>query len=361
MEQRQLKYLLSLCSIISPLKNSENIKKVNFDAKNDLLGITEIANSHYLTAVLYASLKRKKILNKIHDKEFIAYISHIYNINYSRNENIINQSIFISKSLSQSNIVPVFLKGTASLLHNDYNSLGERFLSDIDFCIIGNQEIALKLLKSNGYIDLLHNHTHNFESHHHYNPMLHNNYDVAIEPHKTILGYSRKDFILCNMDNTSKAMIGNSLLTLTPTLRFLHAYIHTDIVDRHYYKKTIDLRQLYELSVFIHNYRTIIDWDYIVFFLRKYKLYTKFMSTAHLIYTLFDIYCPVLEANYYNKLHTKFVLYLFDKDSSILKYNGRIQHFLFGISKENIEMRYNIKNNKEYYKYLIKYLIQKSI
>ena len=120
----RLESLLILSEIISLSSNREKIKQNILSDSIDWLSVVEIANTHFLTAALYYSLLDKDLLNFIDDEELLTYLEQIYTINLHRNQKIIEQSKEIAGILLKKDIKPVFLKGSASLLQNDYKDVG---------------------------------------------------------------------------------------------------------------------------------------------------------------------------------------------------------------------------------------------
>ena len=92
--------------------------------------------------------------------------------------------------------------------------------------------------------------------HHHHLPAMHNpKYPIAIEIHFNIMGRPYNNIIKCNNFFVKETTPNTNLYILDSTNSLIHAYIHSDIVDRFYAIKKIDLRQLYEMSILINNYK----------------------------------------------------------------------------------------------------------
>jgi len=259
-------------------------------------------------------------------------------------------------------IKPVFLKGAASLLQNDYKDTGMRFLSDIDFCIAENSfHEAINLLTSTGY--MINKTTQTIKpAWHHWWPMSHKKWNVVIEVHRYVLGDPFSEYIQCdeeNFDNNFKQM---NLSILSPTMRLIHAYVHSDLVDRNYYFKNIDLRQLYEINVIIINNKTQIDWIYIEKKFHSYGIFNKFNYKLYLIYKLFNTETPIMKENFTAKLHLK-LLYLNFKyyDSFLRKIFSTNREVLHRLSYTDIRKRYNVSSKKEYIYFVFKYLQKKNI
>lgn len=353
----RLESLFTLSEIISLSSNREIIKQKILSNSIDWLSVVEIANAHFLTAALYYSLFDKDLLSLIDDEELLTYLEQIYTINLHRNQKIIEQSKEISQILLKKDIKPVFLKGVASLFQNDYKDVGMRFLSDIDFCVFENDFVKAKeQLLSAGYIpDIIEGMV--IEKHHHWWPMYHQNWDVVIELHKYILPYPYSHFIDCNIGNCQNSASHGNAAVLSPTFRLIHIFLHSDMVDRNYELKKIDLRQLYEMSRIIDNYKSQINWSYIEFFFQTHKMWDRFNYKLCLIDELFKVHAPILIQNKKCKTNLK-ILYMFFKYQNTFLTNlfTNYKYFLFALSYRHIRMKYGASTKKEYIYYIFKQL-----
>ena len=347
----RLESLFTLCEIISFSGDTEKIKQKILSDSIDWLSVVEIANTHYLTAALYYSLLDQDILHLIKDEELLAYLEQIYTINLHRNQGIIEQSKEMTQILLKKSIKPVFLKGTVSLLENDYRDVGMRYLSDIDFCVFENDFLEAKeQLLSCGYIpNMLDTGIKDIEKHHHWWPMYHPNWEIVIEIHKSVLTYPYSHLIECTENTCQNSTNYPDMSMLSPTFRLIHTYIHSDIVDRSYAFKKMDLRQLYEMSRIIDNHTSQIDWRYIEDFFKREKLWNQFNNRLCLINALFKVHSPILVENNRSRLHL-YVLYMFFKypNSFLVNKYTRFQNIRVDISYRKIRQRYGASTKKEY-------------
>ena len=352
----RLESLFTLSEIISPSSDREKIKQEILSDSIDWLSIVEIANIHFLTAALYYSLLDKDLLNFIDDEELLTYLEQIHTINLHRNQKIIEQSKEIAEILEKKDIKPVFLKGAASLLQNDYKDVGMRFLSDIDFCV---PEIFLKeaseLLIDSGYIsDEKKSKNPNW---HHSPPMYNKKWDMVIELHRYILVYQYSSIIPCKKSNYHKSEKYTNVFFLTPTYRLLHVYMHSEIIDRHYYTKTINLRQLYEMAILLQKYKHEIDWILIEKVLKAHHLYNKFNNTLNLIIKLFHMEIPEIKNSNISKIHVKLLLSHFNNlDTLLSKIYIGYQQFISAISRPVIQRRYGTVTTKDYLYAVVKHI-----
>jgi len=354
----RLQSLFTLSEIISPYSDREKIKQEILLNSIDWLSVVEIANTHFLTASLYFSLLDKDLLNFIDDEELLTYLEQIYTINLKRNQKIIEQSKEIAQILLKKEIKPVFLKGAASLLQNDYKYLGMRFLSDIDFCVFENNFLKAKeQLLSSGYIPNMIEGIEDIEKHHHWWPMYHPNWDVVIELHRSILAFPYSQLIGCDEKNCQNSASHTNIDVLSPTFRLIHAFIHSDIVDRNHKLKKIDLRQLHEMSRIIDNYQSQINWIYIEKKFQTHKMWDIFNDKLCLIDDLFKVHSPILIRNAKSKINLK-ILYIFFKYQNTFLTNlfNHFQNFLFAISYRRFRRKYGASTKKEYIYYIFKRL-----
>ena len=114
-------------------------EKINYEK------LINIISEHLIIPTIYSNLKRKKYLRFV-PQEFSKYISGIYEINRNRNKILLDEVRLISALLEKEKLDYVFLKGTAHLLSDIYNDIGERMIGDID--IIGNKKNEDKIFES---------------------------------------------------------------------------------------------------------------------------------------------------------------------------------------------------------------------
>ena len=94
----------------------------------------------------------KKNISYLFPKDFVEYIKNIYSINKARNTVLLKEAKELSELLYKNNINHIFLKGTALLLSNVFEDIGERMIGDIDFIIQHKDEQKVeKILEKNNY------------------------------------------------------------------------------------------------------------------------------------------------------------------------------------------------------------------
>ena len=127
----------------SEILNGIDINTINFE------NLIKLASSHLMLPALYFNINKKNC-SYLFPHDFIAYIRNIFAINKARNEILLSEAKELSELLFENNIKHIFLKGTALLLSNVFEDIGERMIGDIDFIIQHKDEEKVeKVLKYN--------------------------------------------------------------------------------------------------------------------------------------------------------------------------------------------------------------------
>ena len=165
----------------SEILNGVDINNINFEK------LITLTSGHLMLPALFFNIQKKKAAY-LFPEDFIAYIKSIYAINKARNEILLDEAKELSELLVEHNIKHIFLKGTALLLSNVFEDIGERMIGDIDFIIQGKDEEKIKkVLEKNKYCSkklLVHL---GFLRHTHLPRLLHKNKTIAIEAHLELL------------------------------------------------------------------------------------------------------------------------------------------------------------------------------
>ena len=122
-----------------------DISNVNFE------NLIKLASNHLMLPALFFNINKKN-LSHLFPKDLIECIKNIYSINKARNKILLKEAKELSELLYKNNINHIFLKGTALLLSNVFEDIGERMFCDIDFIVEHkNEEKVIKLLNKHNY------------------------------------------------------------------------------------------------------------------------------------------------------------------------------------------------------------------
>ena len=161
--------------------NGIDINDVNFE------NLIKLASGHLMLPALFFNIQKKKV-SYLFPEDFIAYIKNIYAINKARNTLLLAEAKELSELLYKNNINHIFLKGTALLLSNVFEDIGERMIGDIDFIIqYKDEEKVINFFKKNDYGHKSSSDSFRFFKHRHLPKSTHKNKTIAIEPHLKLL------------------------------------------------------------------------------------------------------------------------------------------------------------------------------
>ena len=227
--------------LISKILFSEiNISKQLFENIN-YEKLIKISSEHLLIPTIYSNLKRKKYLRFV-PLEFSKYISEIYEINRNRNKILIEEAKFIAGLLEKEKHDYVFLKGTAHLLSDVYNDIGERMIGDID--IIGNKKNEDKIFKAIEKFGYEYSSEEYFfpKINHHFPRMISKKKMFAIEVHTRLV---RNRFIL-NNNFINNNEINNGVKVPNLNNQLIHNIYNNQINDYCYKFLNYNYRSYYD-------------------------------------------------------------------------------------------------------------------
>ena len=165
----------------SEILNGVDINNINFEK------LITLTSGHLMLPALFFNIQKKKAAY-LFPEDFITYIKSIYAINKARNEILLDEAKELSELLVKNNIKHIFLKGTALLLSNVFEDIGERMIGDIDFIIKGKDEEKIKkVLEKNKYCSKKPVSSFRLFRHRHLPKATHKNKTIAIEPHLKLL------------------------------------------------------------------------------------------------------------------------------------------------------------------------------
>ncbi len=275
-------------------------KSIDYETNIDFLKLVEIANHEFLTSAFFYQLDKNNFFRNNNDKELFTYLNEIFRLNTNRNAQIVKQLKEIVSILSSAGIEPLLLKGSASLVENDYEHIGIRFLSDIDFMVHPEQiEEAYELLIDAGYkkVDadfIVH------DTYHHLWPIEKEGMPVMVELHRRVMGgNSGIEYIPFSPETSYKSNNPDFLnaWVFNPTFKLYHAFLHTELDDNNYKLKHLDLRHLYDFTVLAKKYYGKVEWDELDRLVRSLGLVNNFQAYLYMAKILFGLITPLTVDN----------------------------------------------------------------
>jgi len=208
-----------------------------------------LCSNHLILPVIYLKFKKHRILEYL-PEELCECLKEIYELNLSRNKQILIQLREITTILNKSNICPVFLKGSAHLLDELYSDIGERIMGDIDFLVPEKDYLpTASLLESDGYslfpgtpvyFDL--------ETLKHYPPISKTGSPAYLEIHRLLTVESLSWFNTDIIDKEKKMVKSlNGCYVLSDHHKIIHNFVHAQLHHDGHINGIVSFRDLYDL------------------------------------------------------------------------------------------------------------------
>ena len=293
----------------SEILNGIDIHDINFE------NLIKLASGHLMLPALFFNIDKKKV-SYLFPEDFIAYIKNIYAINKARNTVLLAEAKELSEILYQNNVNHIFLKGTALLLSNVFEDIGERMIGDIDFIIQHKDEQRVeKVLEENNYcnISVLFPSLIRIFRPKHLARRVNKNKTIAIEPHLELLSPIRRHVF--NSKKLISAFKGDAKTIKTPNKPFLfdHCIYALQLEDQRFFNSHHSHRSIYDIykldckkSLRIKNIKKDIFIKHFFLTIAKFKI--------------FDIaITPTLWSSYFDKLFISFFKILIIIEKCIMK------------------------------------------
>ena len=330
----------------SEILNGVDINNINFEK------LITLTSGHLMLPALFFNIQKKKA-TYLFPEDFIDYIKNIFAINKARNEILLEEAKELSELLVENNIKHIFLKGTALLLSNVFEDIGERMIGDIDFIIQSKDEEKIKkVLKENKYSSKKPLRLFSFFKHKHLPKTTHKNKIIAIEPHLKLLNPRYR----CAF-NTKRLInyFNEGLETIkTPSTSFLfdHCVYNFQINDHGFINAKHSHRSIYDIyklncksSLKIKNSRK--------------DIYVKHFFMTIEKFNIFDLRLPSSFWSIYQDKCLKILIFIFIKILTVISKCSILIQLLFNNelrkrALNKIRMHYHHKTLLNYtYRWLI--------
>ena len=200
--------------------NKLDFNKINYD------DLVKLASGYLMLPALYVRIKQNKLLKFI-DHDFKQYIKNIYELNKSRNSNLLKELRELSSLFQKNKIDHVFLKGSAYIAYGKFVDLGERMIGDIDVLVSkSDYEKSINLSKHFGYK----NESVFFVENRHYPRMVHSKKIFALEIHNRLL-MKKNELLEPNFVLQNKIKTDYGIYTPNKTQYILHTIYSHQIND----------------------------------------------------------------------------------------------------------------------------------
>lgn len=250
MHNKELFYFTGKCLMLDedPGFRQEILAKIEADAIEWQRFVT-LCSDHLILPVIYLKFQSHGIINFL-PEELAEFLKEIYDLNRSRNDQILKQLKEITEVLNKSNIYPVFLKGAAHLLENLYSDIGERILGDIDFLVPEEDYLpSVKLLENDGYSCITPVPTFFIiEELIHFPAISKSGSPACIEIHRLLAEENHRWFNYGIIDRKKKVVKAlKGCYVLSDHHQIIHNFIHTQLHHGGHINGIVSFRDLYDL------------------------------------------------------------------------------------------------------------------
>ena len=323
-------------------QENEVLKGIDPDNINFEKLIT-LASGHLMLPALFFNIQKKKV-TYLFPEDFIEYIKNIFEINKARNKILLSEAEELSELLYKNNIKHIFLKGTALLLSNVFEDIGERMVTDIDFIIQHkDEEKVIKLFNKHNYFGKspkLYQTLFKIFKPIHLPRRVNEKKIIAIEPHLELL--SPKYRFVFNSKKLINAFKEKTKTIKTPNKSFLfdHCIYALQIDDKGFIKSYHFHRSIYDI------YKLDCKNSLVVKNIKKDIFIKHFFQTIDK-FKIFDIHIKTtLLSSYFDKLF-RFLVILDSRFFSFKIPNKIIQLFFYKeIRKRDLKKISTHYNNK---------------
>ena len=261
-----------------------DIINVNFE------NLMKLASNHLMLPALFFNINKKN-LSHLFPEDFIECIKNIYSINKARNKILLKEAKELSELLYKNNINHIFLKGTALLLSNVFEDIGERMMCDIDFIIQHkNEKKVIKLLNKYNYFgSSLKRHQTLFKifKPKHMPRFINENKIMALELHTELLSAGwRHIFNSKNLISTFRDKVKTNKTPNKPFL-FDHCIYALQINDKRIFNSHHSHRSIYDIykldckkSLTIENIKKNIYIKHFFLTINKFKIFEIHITSS---------------------------------------------------------------------------------
>tara|TARA_Y100001954_G_C15787437_1_gene593252 strand:+ start:369 stop:1373 length:1005 start_codon:yes stop_codon:yes gene_type:complete len=227
--------------LINLITNSKNTEKLASKLNTEKL--VKISSRSLLLPLLYYMIIKKK-LEIFFPKDFINYCRQIYEINYNRNVEFINEINELISNLSENKIDFTLIKSSDLIINGIYEDIGIRMIGDIDYLISSKDfELNNKILKKLNYKSEFY---FKFWKARHLNIFLNEKKFFRIEPHVRLID----DNISLNKE-AKKIELG--LKSKNNFSRIKYCILNSEYNDFSMLRAVVDLRVISDLFILMNN------------------------------------------------------------------------------------------------------------
>jgi hypothetical protein len=241
-----------LCDILScntdPVRR-EKIKALLCSSEMDWPLFVKIGSNHLVLQTIYSKLNENNLTEYI-PVEVLTHLKNIYNLNYKRNIEILEQVVSINSILGKNDIVPLYIKGVGNIIDGLYNTFAERIMYDIDVLVPDEQwEQAANVLLQDGYMAKKEYNPEEREETKHYPRLIKPGVRAYIELHRLPVDFEYSAALQANDVFRDKKSVNAPYCcyVLSDRHKIVQNFIHSQLKHNGDVYARVSLRNLYDL------------------------------------------------------------------------------------------------------------------
>lgn len=275
--------------------NQHEISKLNIET--EFVKIVSLANQFWLVGALTHGIKNKHCWHYLPELSQ-DYLDEVCQVYMQRSKALVEEVNFSVQALNKHGVIPILLKGAATLFNGVSTPNYIRYMNDIDL-LVKETEIkkTLNILVDTNYLLDDDNYDIDEFEHHHETPLKRAHSLCYIEVHRWHLKKSLLS-MLTNEEVWAKAEnipLPNSLLArqLSFTHEVIMNIIHSELADRGYFEKFINLFQLTALYKLLKNQQENIDWPVVIEHFERVGAKNVLFTRLYAVERLFKLNIPI--------------------------------------------------------------------
>jgi hypothetical protein len=207
-----------------------------------------LASAHYVVPSLYPALRRRGLAGLL-PPDLLGYLKTVWTLNRERNDRIRAQLTELVQDLNLVGAVPLVLKGANVFLPNSWPGARDRVLGDLDIQVPEERvPEVLSAMRQRGYRAAPEQFAGSAVSvGHHLPPLIHPDHLTHVELHTQLGSGMLARLLPCDQvrGEAQCRWLGDArVLQPTPSWQLLHGLLHAGLQNRHYRRRSLELRHL---------------------------------------------------------------------------------------------------------------------
>lgn len=258
--------------------------------------VLRCAGQHNIAPALYFSLNTSGLLHRLPD-DATEYLHAVWSLNRQRNRMLRQALVSVCSHLNTIGIAPLLLKGAAGLVpEGKYPGADDRIMADLDLLVPPDQlQEAQNILQGAGYSPMFHGRRAELSRKNntkHDVPLEAADTPVRIELHRTVFATGKAPII--NLDSVWKQaetvrLQGAEMTLPDATFRMLHHFVHHRFDDMGFAHNVLDLRRLYEFTLFCRTWDQEIRYEELNRFCADNRISAAWQAYWLSAHRLFDL------------------------------------------------------------------------